>query len=194
MTLYRRRLPHIYATERSVFLTWRLHDSLPPHRAFPTNALNSGQAFAAMDQLLDDTRSGSFYLRQPAVADMVVEAIRYNANVLGHYLLHAFVVMPNHVHLLASPAVALPIMTKSLKGITAKRANAMLALTGRRFWQEESYDHLVRHEREFEKIRRYIEGNPVRAGLVREASEYRWSSAGWATGGSPADQGVRPTT
>jgi hypothetical protein len=36
--------------------------------------------------------------------------------------------------------VALPIMTKSLKGITAKRANAMLALTGRRFWQEESYD------------------------------------------------------
>jgi hypothetical protein len=46
---------------------------------------------------------------------------------------------------------------------------------------------------EFEKIRNYIEGNPVRAGLVREAHEYRWSSAGWATRGSPADQGVRPT-
>jgi hypothetical protein len=80
-----------------------------------------------------------------------------------------------------------------LKGITAKRANAMMASTGSPFWQEESYDHLVRKEREFEKIRNYIEENPVRAGLVREASEYRWSSAGWATGGSPADQGVRPT-
>jgi hypothetical protein len=45
----------------------------------------------------------------------------------------------------------------------------------------------------FEKIRAYIEENPVRAGLVEEAGQYRWSSAGWATGESPADQGVRPT-
>jgi REP element-mobilizing transposase RayT len=124
---------------------------------------------------------------------MVVEAIQYNAIILGHYVLHAFVVMPNHVHLLATPAVALPKLTKSLKGITAKRANAMLGLMGRPFWQEESYDHIVRHEREFEKIRDYIEGNFVRAGLVSETSEYRWSSAGWATRGSPADPGVRPT-
>jgi putative transposase len=69
-------------------------------------------------------------------------------------------------------------------------------LTGRPFWQEESYDHLVRDQSEFENIRNYIEENPVRAGLVTEASEYRWSSwssAGGATGGSPADHGVRPT-
>src|SRR6266568_5975541 len=101
--------------------------------------------------------------------------------------------MPNHVHLLMTPMVPLPKITKSLKGITAKRANSMLALTGHPFWQEESYDHLARDEREFEKIRSYIEENPVRAGLVATASEYRWSSAGWETGGSPADQGVRPT-
>jgi putative DNA methylase len=208
MTLYQRRLPHDYETEQPVFLTWRLHGSLPPHRAFPTAALTSGQAFGAMDRLLDEARDGAFYLRQPAAADMIVEAIQYNANVLGHYVLHAFVVMPNHVHLLATPAVALPKLTKSLKGITAKRANAMLALTGKPFWQEESYDHLVRNAREFEKIRNYIEGNPVRAGLVGEAGAYRWSSAGRAiaqramtqramtqraTGGSPADRGVRPT-
>jgi putative transposase len=87
----------------------------------------------------------------------------------------------------------MPKLTKSLKGITAKRANALLGLTGNSFWQEENYDHLIRHEREFEKIWSYIEVNPERARLVREASEYRWSSAGWATGGSPADQGVRPT-
>jgi REP-associated tyrosine transposase len=194
MTFYRRRLPHIYETGQSVFLTWRLHDSLPPHRAFPVEALTSGLAFAAMDRLLDEARSGTFYLRQPAVADMVVEVLQYNAKILGHYRLHAFVVMPNHVHLLATPAVALPKLTKSLKGITAKRANLILVSTGKPFWQEESYDHLVRHELEFEKIRNYIEGNPVRAGLVRKANEYRWSSAGWATGGSPADEGVRPTT
>ncbi len=124
---------------------------------------------------------------------MIVEALRYNAKTLGHYVLHAFSVMPNHVHLLVTPAVALPKLTKSLKGITAKRANSMLGSTGRAFWQEESYDHLVRDEREFEKIRAYIEENPVRAGLVVAAHHYRWSSAAWATGGSPADQGVRPT-
>jgi len=102
--------------------------------------------------------------------------------------------MPNHVHLLITPSIPLPRLTKSLKGITAKRANAMLTLTGSSFWQEESYDHLLRNTHEFKKIRSYIEENPVRAGLVSGPSDYRWSSAGWATGGPPADQGVRPTT
>jgi len=69
----------------------------------------------------------------------------------------------------------------------------MLALTGRSFWQDESYDHLVRHEREFGKIRNYIGENPVRAGLVKQAHEYRWSSAGWAVGGAPADDGADTT-
>ena len=129
MTFYRRRLPHISDTEHPVFLTWRLHDTLPSNRAFPRDALTSGQAFAAMDRLLDEARDGAFHLRQPAVADVVVEAIHYGSDVLRHYSLHAFVVMPNHVHLLATPTVELPQLTKSLKGITARRANAMLGLT-----------------------------------------------------------------
>jgi len=172
-----RHLPHLYEAGKPVFITWRLRESLPPNRAFPSEALSSGQASAVLDRLLDEARTGPFYLRQPAIADMIVEAIHYNANVLGHYILNAFVVMPNHVHLLATPAVSLPKLTKSLKGITAKRANAMLGLTGNSFWQEESYDHLVRDSGECEKIRRYIEANPVRAGLAKQASDYRWSSA-----------------
>jgi hypothetical protein len=55
-------------------------------------------------------------------------------------------------------------------------------MTGDRFGQEESYDHVVRNGQEFKKIRMYIEENPVRAGLVSDASEYRWSSAGWTAG------------
>jgi hypothetical protein len=54
----------------------------------------------------------------------------------------------------------------------------MLARTGNPFWQEESYDRLVRDSAEWERIKFYIEQNPVRAGLVKEASQYRWSSAG----------------
>jgi putative transposase len=189
---YRRRLPHLWEREATVFLTWRLHDSLPPNRHFTGAAISSGRAFAALDRLLDEASSGAFYLRQPAVADMIVEAIQFNANTLGQYVPHAFAVMPNHVHVLITPTIPLPKVTKSLKGITAKRANAMLALTGRPFWQEESYDHLVRNEREFESIRNYIEGNPVRAGLVKEAHEYRWSSAGWGDRGVARGPGGPP--
>ena len=187
-----RRLPHLWNPEHPVFITWRLHGSLPPHRFF-SGGLSSGQAFAALDRLLDEPRTGPFHLRQPALADMVVDALQYNSEVLGHYDLHAFVVMPNHVHVLLTACIALPKLTKSIKGITAKRANELLGHAVQCFWQEESYDHLVRDGREFQRIRLYIENNPVRAGLVSEASEYRWSSAR-ATGGSPADQGVRPTS
>jgi REP element-mobilizing transposase RayT len=146
-----------------------------------------------MDHLLDNARTGPLYLRQPEIAEIIVEAIEYNAQILRHYELHAFVIMPNHVHILVAPSVPLPKLMKSLKGITAKRANAILGLTGNSFWQEESYDHLVRDQEEFERIRGYIEMNPVRAGLVQEPADYLWSSAGWATRGSPADHGVRPT-
>ena len=79
-------------------------------------------------------------LRQPTIADLVVEALLYNAATLGYYELHAFVVMANHVHTLVTAAVPFPKLTRSLKGITAKRANAALGFTGRSIWQEESYD------------------------------------------------------
>jgi hypothetical protein len=72
MAVYRRRLPHDYETDQPVFLIWRLHDSLPCHRAFPSPTVTSGQAFAAMDRLLDEARSGPFYLRQPRIAHFYV--------------------------------------------------------------------------------------------------------------------------
>jgi putative transposase len=141
VAFYRRRLPHLDEPGHPVFLTWRLHDSLPPNRFFPPGTLTSGREFAAMDRLLDEARAGPFYLLQPAVADIVVEAIHHAATPLKHYALHAYAVMPNQVHLLVTPVAPLSKLTKSLKGITAKRANALLAQTGTAFWQEEGYDH-----------------------------------------------------
>jgi putative transposase len=184
VTFYRRRLPHLFRGDHPVFLTWCLHGSLPPNRPFPRAALTSGQAFAALDRLLDEARTGPFYLKQPAMGSLVVAAIHHCETVLEHYALHAYVVMPNHVHMLVSPQVPLPKLTKTLKTFTARQANQVLGLTGNPFWQEESYDRLVRDRREFDHIHNYIENNPVRAGLVGDASEYLWSSA--------AD--LRPTT
>jgi REP element-mobilizing transposase RayT len=61
----------------------------------------------------------------------------------------------------------------SLKGYTARLANRTLGCTGAPFWQAESYDHWVRNEDEYRRIVRYIESNPVKAGLVEVAEDYR---------------------
>ena len=78
---------------------------------------------------------------------------------------------------------------KSLKGFTARQANRLLGRTGEPFWQQESYDHWVRSEIEWNRIAGYIEDNPVKAGLVARAEDYPWSSAHkqWREG---VDRGV----
>jgi hypothetical protein len=86
--------------------------------------------------------------------------------------------MANHVHLLITPHIHPSKLLQSLKGFTAREANKILNRTGVSFWQRESYDHWVRDEREMSRIKSYIEQNPVQAGLVSCAEEYRWSS-GW---------------
>jgi REP element-mobilizing transposase RayT len=91
--------------------------------------------------------------------------------------LHAWVVMPNHVHLLFTPNIEPSVVLRRLKGASAREANQLLGLTGQPFWQAESYDRLVRSPAEFERIEEYIVQNPVRAGLARSQEEYPWSSA-----------------
>ena len=179
MAYSERRLPHFSVIGVPVFVTFRLHGSLPRGRSFRPDTLTSnGQAFAAMDRLLDMARSGPSALRRPEIARVVVAAIRAGDVAFQRYRLHAYVVMPNHVHLLATPAVPSTSWLGPLKGFTAHEANRILGSTGR-FWQDESYDHLVR-DGEFEGIRQYIEWNPVRAGLAATPEEYPWCSA--ATG------------
>ena len=131
-----------------------------------------------MDRLLDHARTGPLYLARPEIAGIVVDSIHYGQEVLHQYTVHAYVVMANHVHLLITPNVPVPRLLQSLKlkGTTARRANQMLRLTGKAFWQEESYDRWVRGEKEFYRIRSYIEENPVRAGLVAAPEDYLWSS------------------
>jgi putative DNA methylase len=174
--LHHRRLPHYQAIDQPLFLTWRLAGSLPANRVFPAET-NGREAFAAMDALLDQARSGPVYLSRPEIARLIVEAIRHGAEHMMLYQSHAFVVMPNHVHLLITPLVDPPKITHSLKRFTARAANQVLGLTGTSFWQDESYDRLVRDGTEFEHIVAYIHANPVRAGLVAEAECFPWSSA-----------------
>jgi putative transposase len=120
------------------------------------------------------------FLKRPEIADLVVEALRRGA-VNRLYELAAFVVMSNHVHVLLRPIEKLTRILQLLKGATARQANEVLGRTGESFWQRESYDHWVRNRDEFGRILAYIENNPMKAGLVAEAAQYRWSSAWMAS-------------
>jgi REP element-mobilizing transposase RayT len=166
----------LYVIGQPLFVTFRLYDSLPINRAFPPANLTSGEAFVAMDRLLDHARSGPAFLKQPEVAREVLASIEYGAEI-GHYQMHAWVIMPNHVHLLLTPHVSVSKLLGSLKAATAKRANLLLGRTGQPFWQDESFDRLVRDGEELRRIQRYIDYNPVVAGLVTTPEQYAWSSA-----------------
>jgi REP element-mobilizing transposase RayT len=91
--------------------------------------------------------------------------------------LHSWVIMANHVHVLLNPLKPLWKITRAVKNMSAGEANQVLGRTGNSFWQDESYDHWVRDRAELRRIVRYIEENPMRAGLVNNVEDWPWSSA-----------------
>jgi hypothetical protein len=178
---YRRNLPHWHPDGAAVFLTWRLHGCLPLSADTANlgcdNRVRPGLRFKVLDAALDKASIGPRWLEDPRIAACVVNGIRTGEASLGFYKLHAFVVMPNHVHLLISPRLPLPRIMNGLKGVTARDSNRILGHRGISFWQDESFDHWVRSAEEFDRIRAYIEFNPVSAGLVTRSEDWPWSSA-----------------
>ena|SRR5688572_29113937 len=95
----------------------------------------------------------------------------------GKYLLHEFVVMPDHFHLLITPlVVTLERAMQFIKGGYSYRAKHELGFGGE-IWQTSFHDHRVRDASEFGYFREYIHHNPVRRGLCREPGEYAFGSA-----------------
>ncbi|HEV7684031.1 MAG TPA: transposase [Pyrinomonadaceae bacterium] len=175
---YRRHLPHWQKPNSALFITWRLYGSLPRKpSAGDFKQLSPGERFLLLDRELDKARFGPTWLKDDALAKTVVDALIHGAEELRLYRLSAYVVMSNHVHVLFWPEALLPRVTKSIKGYTARKCNKLLGRTGETFWQDESFDHAVRNEAEFYRIKSYIERNPVKAGLVESPEEWPWSSA-----------------
>lgn len=134
---YRRHLPHFHPHSAFVFLTWRLWGSLPA-RSDPANIYPSpGHAFVASERALARCHSGSRWLEQAPIASLIAEAIQSGERDKHFYELRAWVLMPNHAHLLILPKVPVPVIMRWLKGSTARKANQLLGRTGQRFWQDE---------------------------------------------------------
>jgi type I restriction enzyme R subunit len=133
-----------------------------------------------------DLKAATDWLQRPDLAKIVVDAMLFFAE--ERYDLLAYVVMPSHIHWLFQPRqqwiARLPNdgrtlrerITYSMNRYSATQCNKCLKVTGA-FWQTESYDHWVRDLDELERILRYIEANPVKAGLVSETTAWKFSSA-----------------
>jgi REP element-mobilizing transposase RayT len=113
-----------------------------------------------------------------AARDLILEHCLHDNG--KRYVLHATVVMPEHVHLLLTPLedangwpIQLPLIMKLIKGMSARSVNKLLRTEGP-VWQEESFDHLLRSDESLLQKAEYIRQNPVRRGLVVTPEEYRW--------------------
>jgi type I restriction enzyme R subunit len=186
-------LPHWYQPGATYFVTFRTEDSVPAelvrswHRRRDEWLMQHGveargagwrttlrnqpelereynQTFAREFMAYLDRGHGECVLRRPELAAILAKSLRYADG--GEYHLGDFVIMPNHVHLLVGLVGETDVLRlcTSWKHFTGHEINKALARRGR-FWQEDSFDHLVRTPEAFDYLCRYIAENPVKARL-----------------------------
>ncbi|MGH9653420.1 MAG: transposase [Bryobacteraceae bacterium] len=165
---YRRHLPHWFPRDKALFITWRLAGSPPPKIPDIIGKADDKKRSSAPPR-------GPFWLQDPRIAEIVKNALVYGETVRRLYDLYAWVIMPNHVHIILQPKSDLPKAMQWLKGRSARMANRTLGHTGLPFWQDESFDHWIRSNLELHYLIEYVEGSPVRAGFVQTASQWPWS-------------------
>ena len=182
LAVVRRRLPHWRQMRVTYFITFRLADSLPQsllcqwrdeHAVWlrwhppPWHADEQREYEARFIRRIQewfDAGMGACLMRRPDVrAQVELCLLHFDGN---RYDIDAFVLMPNHVHVVIRPALGCELSTllQGIKGVSANRCNKLL---GRKspFWMDESYDHIVRDAKELTAFRNYIARNPAKAGL-----------------------------
>ncbi|MBI3823834.1 MAG: hypothetical protein HY289_14285, partial [Planctomycetes bacterium] len=201
----RRRLPHWDVPGAAYFVTTCLDGSIPAQGLLdidgyrkelekqprPTGVSAEEAArqrwkltFARADRWLDEAPAVR-WLQAPELAGIVVEALFFFAG--QRYDLLGFVVMPSHLHWVFRPreewvetlegtATPRERICKSCNQFTGVECNRKLGRHGT-FWQHESYDHWIRDAEELGRILLYVEGNPVKAGLVTSPEDWLFSSA-----------------
>ena len=174
-------LPHYDADAATQFVTFRLAGSLPEsvvaglRRNLEHGLISEIDYHIEIDKYLDMSE-GLTYLSVERIAESIMQTLLKFAQV--KYELHAWVIMPNHVHILITPAAAYSLaeILHSIKSYTASFANKILGRKGR-FWSPEYFDRFIRDREHFSNAITYIENNPVKAGLCKEPEHWQWSSA-----------------
>ena len=123
-----------------------------------------------------DQGHGSCMVRNPVAAKIVQDNLLHHHGSL--FVLHDWIVMPNHVHVLLTPhaGASLERITHACKSYTSHEIERRLGGEGR-LWEPDYFDRLIRNERHFEGVSHYIRRNPVKAGLVQDATLWVYGSA-----------------
>ena len=170
------KMPHWFQAHKTMFITFRLADSLPHHiieefladRAVMREELkvigNKSRKFyeELMEHKMEswlNNGHGNCILGNANVRQIAVGALRhYN---FKEYLLHSFIIMPNHLHILLSPLTEKPINTVigRIKGFTSFKIKKLLGIDSE-IWQQGMFDRIVRSDDEFKKYVDYIRNNP----------------------------------
>ncbi len=176
-------LPHWEAGEIAQSITFRLADSLPSallerwrlELQILSETEREPERRARIERALDGGH-GSGSLARVEIGALVENALLHFDS--ERYRLHAWSIMPNHVHVLITPigAQTLSAIVHSWKSFTAKKANAVLRSEGA-FWVQEYFDRAIRDDVHYANAVDYIAMNPVKAGLCGSPQTWRFSSS-----------------
>jgi len=201
LIVHDRLRPHWSQSGAIVFVTFRANDSIPPdvirrwgrekNDWLDRRGLLEGRHWSDVISQLDATIRGEFnrqfnrcredfldtcqgrcLLRDPALSKIVADSLMHFDG--ERYRMGDFIVMPNHVHLLAAFAnpESMAAQFDSWTHYTAFRLHQAIGERGK-FWQQEPFDHLVRSVDQYEYLRRYIADNPHKARLKPSEYHYR---------------------
>ncbi len=171
-------LPHWTQQGKITFITFRLADSIPQNianefifeertwREEHPNPINKElekwhrERHNRLERYLD-AGHGACVLANPACRDIMVRALEFMDG--GRCIIHSYVIMPNHIHLLIEPNGEWTIqkIIGSVKMFTAKEINSLLGRTGR-LWRKDYFDRIVRNEKNYIRVLGYIKANPLK--------------------------------
>ena len=138
-------------------------------------SIKEKRIFRKYDELLDKGTYGKKYLSLPSVAEEAIQPIHFVDG--KEYKLLCYCIMPNHIHLvfrLLPTNSGISKIMQSIKRISGRECNKVLKRKGK-FWQVESFDRLIRTDRELFNVIKYVLDNPINAELVMESKEWKYS-------------------
>jgi REP element-mobilizing transposase RayT len=172
-------LPHFDNPNVVQGVTFRLHDSLPKAVVKSLSAEISGEMDSAKRQKIEELLNagyGECYLKELKIGRIVEETLLHFDN--ERYRLIAWVIMPNHVHVLFQQweGHLLSDVVGGWKSFSASKINAQLGRKGK-LWFPDYFDRFIRDEQHFLNAVNSIYENPVKAGLVEFAEDWPLGSA-----------------
>ena len=163
------KLPHIDAIGSYQFLTFRTNESIDKYikKLLSTQNIKTSLQQYEIDKHLDSSKNGSYFYGD--VLEYLYHFLKEQDKSL--YELVSFVVMPNHVHILFKQIKPISEVVRVLKAKSAINLNRLLGKTGK-FWAGEYFDKVIRDEKHFEKVYKYIYENPLKVELSLDFRYY----------------------